>query len=389
MIYLLLLGLVAVNVELDIFLPMLPQMQDHFFLHDGQIEWILSLNFIGLCLSGFISGWLSDSFGRKKVIMWGLAIFVLGSIGCLLTDNFGWFLFFRFIQGIGCGAPATISFASVCDIHNSTEAAKIIAIFNGVITGATVGAPILGVFLGSFWGWRANFTFIAILSVVAFISIGLFYKDTLKQTKKLDAAGLLNDLNALFSSSEFWKMSLIPIVIYSSIILFLSQFPLLARDHRQMTTSEYGWLQAMIMAAFVTGSVLFGSLIKHFSLSKLNSIGINLILASTLCLGLIVAFSQNYLLITVSMMGFNLGAALVIAVYVSKVMDTFSSTKGLTSSLVGSLRMFVCGGFVALGTLLYNGTFYPLCIIMLLGTGLVYSLANKDLRASSAESKSS
>jgi DHA1 family bicyclomycin/chloramphenicol resistance-like MFS transporter len=166
---LLLLALIAVNVELDIFLPSLPQMRQYFGVEESAIEWVLTINFLGLAVSGLFCGWLSDFFGRKKIIVAGLTLFAVGSFGCILAESFSLFLASRLLQGIGCGAPATVSFAAICDLYPNPKATQIISAFNGIITSATVGAPLLGVLLGGLWGWKANFFFIAILSVLSYL----------------------------------------------------------------------------------------------------------------------------------------------------------------------------------------------------------------------------
>lgn len=86
--YLLIIGLIAANTELDIFLPYLPKMQAFFGVSGGQIEGVLIWNFWGICVSGLFAGWLSDALGRKKVILGGMTLVVVGSFGCVFAQSF-------------------------------------------------------------------------------------------------------------------------------------------------------------------------------------------------------------------------------------------------------------------------------------------------------------
>ncbi|MGB4190947.1 MAG: MFS transporter, partial [Rickettsiales bacterium] len=91
---------ILVCAEADIYVPAFPQMIKYFDVAENEIQLILSINFIGLFFSGLIAGPLSDSFGRRKVILAGLALLMVSSIILVMLDNFKLLLFWRFIQGI-------------------------------------------------------------------------------------------------------------------------------------------------------------------------------------------------------------------------------------------------------------------------------------------------
>src|SRR3990167_1884468 len=92
------------GIEFDLFVPSFPQLQSHFNLTAFWVEALLSVNFIGYCLSLFFVGGLADRYGRKPIILLGLIIFVIGSILCLSTASYKLILAGRFLQGIGVAA---------------------------------------------------------------------------------------------------------------------------------------------------------------------------------------------------------------------------------------------------------------------------------------------
>ena len=91
---------ILVCAEADIYVPAFPQMIKYFGVAENEIQLVLSVNFIGLCIAGLIVGPLSDSFGRRKVILFGLGLLMVSSIVLVTLDDFKLLLFWRFIQGV-------------------------------------------------------------------------------------------------------------------------------------------------------------------------------------------------------------------------------------------------------------------------------------------------
>src|SRR5260221_12379133 len=98
------------GMEFDLFVPSFPELQSQFNLTPFSVEALLSVNFIGYCLSLFLVGSLADHFGRKPIIMSGLLTFILGSFLCVWVLSYELLLVGRFLQGVGVAAPALFSF---------------------------------------------------------------------------------------------------------------------------------------------------------------------------------------------------------------------------------------------------------------------------------------
>src|SRR5476651_7636 len=105
------------GMEFDLFVPSFPELQSHFNLTPFWVEALLSVNFIGYCLSLFFVGGLADRYGRKPIILLGLVIFILGSVLCLYPSSYYFLIAGRFIQGVGIAAPAILSFLIIADSY--------------------------------------------------------------------------------------------------------------------------------------------------------------------------------------------------------------------------------------------------------------------------------
>lgn len=108
---------ILVGMEFDLFVPSFPELQQVFHLSPFSVEGLLSVNFMGLCLSLFIVGELGDRYGRKPVILVGLMTFILGSILCLVADSYSALMAGRFLQGVAIAAPAILSFLIIADAY--------------------------------------------------------------------------------------------------------------------------------------------------------------------------------------------------------------------------------------------------------------------------------
>lgn len=135
---------IAFYIETDIYTPSFPQMMSYFSANEESIQMLLSMNFLGLCLSCLFFGPASDAYGRKPILCYGLFVFMLASIGCAFTDSLNWMVLFRFLQGIGCGAIVGAGLTLFFDVYPADKSSKLVAICNGTVGGMMALAPMIG-----------------------------------------------------------------------------------------------------------------------------------------------------------------------------------------------------------------------------------------------------
>lgn len=101
---------------MDLFVPSLPQIMRYFETTEQVIQWTFSFNFFGFFITSLFCGALSDAIGRRKVLLFGTALFVLGSVLTVTATRIELFLLGRLVQGIGVSAPAVVSMAMIADM---------------------------------------------------------------------------------------------------------------------------------------------------------------------------------------------------------------------------------------------------------------------------------
>ena len=128
----------------DMYLPALPQIGSDFGAGTDQVQLTLSLYVVGFAIAQLICGPLADRFGRKPVMIGGMVLFAVASIGCALASSIESLQMFRFLQALGGSAGPVLGRAIVRDVYQPRDAAKILAMLGGMMALAPAIAPTFG-----------------------------------------------------------------------------------------------------------------------------------------------------------------------------------------------------------------------------------------------------
>jgi DHA1 family bicyclomycin/chloramphenicol resistance-like MFS transporter len=163
---------------IDMYLPSLPDIAQSLGCGEGAVQLSLMTFFIGLMLGQLVYGPLSDKFGRKPLITLGLAIFVLGSLGCTQVVSIEQLQLWRFIQGLGGSIGMVLAFAIVRDAYSGPAMGKMIALVLAVLGLSPVVAPLIGNALQTLDSWRSIFWALAAYGVLVILAAALWLPET-------------------------------------------------------------------------------------------------------------------------------------------------------------------------------------------------------------------
>ena len=185
--YVIFLATLAMTAPLatDMYLSAIPQIADGWGVGKDIANLTLVLWFISFSVSILIAGSLSDKYGRKPILISGLAVFVGSSFLCALSGNIDQLIIFRIFQGMGAAAPAAIVMAIIRDRFKGVERQKALAYVMTIVAVAPMVAPLLGAFLLKVANWRFIFLLQGTL-----VSITLLVSLTIRETleTKLDTS---------------------------------------------------------------------------------------------------------------------------------------------------------------------------------------------------------
>ena len=301
----LILSLLACCIELEISVPSFPDITTHFSISENLVQLIVTYNFLGFSIASLFYGPFSDCYGRRKIMIIGNALLLIGAIGCALAPTIYWLLTARFIQGLGASASAVVVFAMVADVYsNSYQEIKCIAIMNCLLTASIAASPLLGGWINQTLGWRANFWSVALICCLSWITLVLLLPETKSSLQKLDFSQIFKNYCKIFRHKCFLYASMTPSLLYSGYLSFVISSPFLYRDTFELSMPIYIIHQACIIIIFSFVSLISNKMIVKFG-KKICSLigGILCFLASCLFIGisLTAPYSPYWISITMAL----------------------------------------------------------------------------------------
>lgn len=359
---------VAACMETDIFLPTLPDMMSHFGVSESAIQKLLTWNFIGICLAGPFYGPLSDSFGRKKPLLTALGFFLAGSLITLFASHFEWMLYGRFLQGVGSGGCFTLGTAIVFDAFQAKKAVQAINRLNSIIPCLIAGAPLAGGYLNHVYGFRANFLAIAFFVLLSCVISVVFFKETHPKEKRLpfEIKKIGIDFKRAALCLPFWQLTLIVTLLFAGYLVFLSGTAVLFVVDYGVSKTVFPLFQGALLGSWVIASLMCDAAVAKWGQAKVKQIGMYGVLFGGAVLVAITCLApRDPYLLTLAMVIYSFGSNWAQGLYFPEAMEFLPDIKGITASLLTSVRLLLTALFIALAAAFYDGTIYPLSIVVL------------------------
>jgi DHA1 family bicyclomycin/chloramphenicol resistance-like MFS transporter len=360
---------------MNMFLPSLPQMTEYFETSYAFMQLSVPL-FLGISavLQIFI-GPISDKVGRRSVLLAGIMVFILATIGCLLAPNAIVFLIFRMIQAT-IAVAMVLSRAVIRDMYDQESSASMMAYVMMGMAIVPMISPSIGGILDEMFGWQANFW---VFLLFGFIVLGLVWFD-LGETSTPSGLSLTQQFKEypeLLRSPRFWGYSLAAAFCSGAFFAYLGGGPFVGSVVFEMSPMWVGFFFGAPAVGYFVGNWITGRTATRFGVNKL-------ILAGSLFAVIgIVLMLVTFLLgfgSALTFFGFmtfvGLGNGLVIPNATAGMLSVREHLAGTASGLGGAIMI---GGGAALssltGFLLSPETgAYPLILIML-GTTLMALLS--------------
>jgi DHA1 family bicyclomycin/chloramphenicol resistance-like MFS transporter len=259
-------GLIAFpSMAIDMYLPALPTLVRELNTPAGRIQTTLSVFFVGLALGQAFYGPLADRFGRRPPLFFGIALFVLASVGSALSNSIESLIVWRFIQAAGACAAVVMARAIVRDLFNERDSARMYAMLMLVMGVAPILAPLVGGQLLTLFGWRAIFWTLAAFGITAFIVVILALRETWPPERRVSGGlgGVLAIYWLLLSDRIFLAYVLTSGFAQAGMFAYIAGSPFVFIDLYGVPAEHYG----LIFGSNAAGLIL-ASQINHRLLRK-------------------------------------------------------------------------------------------------------------------------
>lgn len=362
--------------SIDTYIPAFSAIAKSLEATPVQMQQTLSAYLFGFAFMNLFHGALSDSFGRRPVILVGLVLFTLASLGCALSQDVGQLIFFRALQGLSTGAGVVVSRAVVRDMFAPSDAQRVmsqITIFFGV---APALAPVVGGLLSDSMGWHAVFWFLVGVGVVL-TAVNLRYlPETLAQANRqpFRVRELMHGYGVLLSDPRFLLLALASGVPFNGMFLYVLSAPAFLGDILALRPTQFFWFFVMTITGIMAGSWLSGR--KAGKVRAKNQImqGFRIMLAVSLLnivANALLTPHVSWALWPIALFAF--GWALMVPVVTLLVLDLHPERRGMASSLqavVGSTANGIVAGVVA-PLVMHSALGLALMCAALMAVGLV------------------
>jgi DHA1 family bicyclomycin/chloramphenicol resistance-like MFS transporter len=336
--------------SIDTYLPALPAIAREFAISSIAVQQSLSIFLIGSATMTLFYGTLSDSFGRRLVIIVSLIIYVAGSIGCALAPSLAWLLLFRLLQGLCAGAGNVVGRAMVGDLFTGAEAQRTMSFISMLFCLAPAIAPVLGGWLQSVLGWRSIFCFVAAFGLLLLVSCLRLLPETLEPARRhpFHPKVILLHYWQVGGHVRFILMCLGNALTFCGVSIYIGSAPAFVYSILHLTPREFAWLFFPLIGGMIVGAMLAARLSHQLSRKAFVRIGYTLMFVSAVwnvaynCL-----FVAQIPWAVLPLFFYCVGLTLSAPAMSMRLLEMFPKTRGLASSLMSfifmSLFAFVAG----------------------------------------------
>lgn len=322
---------------LDVYLPSIPSIDRYFSTTPEIVQLTISLFLLMTGVGQLIVGPMSDSFGRRWIVIAGTLTFLVGNILAALSPNITTLIAARAIQGLGSCSMMVATFAIVRDLYSGDECAKIYSYLNATISLSPLFAPIIGGYLAQWYGWRSSFVFLAIMAffvaTLGFVKI----KETLPVANRVKLSkDLFVNYRLIIKNTTFKMYVYCASAGFACFLTFFSVSSYIIITLLHVEKQHFGFYFAALGVVFFLGSIYSGYSAKRFGTYKTVLIGTILVVLSGIVMLLwYLIFGLSIAAFMGPMMIMGIGGAMLMGGGAGGAIEPFPEMAGAASALFG------------------------------------------------------
>jgi len=351
----------------DLYTPSLPHLQRYFGTDAASVQLTMSLNLLGYALGQLILGPVSDRFGRRPVLLWGMAAFAVTSLACAAAGSIDALILARTLQGVAACVEAVVALAIIRDVYDEENSLRILGIYGMVIALAPAVGPIIGGQVHVWFGWQGNFLLLTALVAVVTALIGRHLPETLheRHADALHPGPLLRGYLVLLRSRVFMVYIVASGLTIAALFAYVTGAPFLFIERMGVATNHYGYYYAVPVFAYFLGSLAITRYAGSLSPDRWLGIGLALsTLGALIFLALVALGRDTAVSLTAAVSFHTFGLGPVMATSPVRALWVAPGRRGPASAMLGSAE--VGGGAVgafAVG-LLHDGSAWPVALTL-------------------------
>lgn len=355
------------QISISVYVPSMPSMAEAFGTATERVTLTFTVFLAGFAISQLIFGPLSDRYGRRPVLLLGFGVFFVASLGCVFAGSIEALIVGRLFQSVGACSGAVLGRAIVRDVYGPARAAKALAFIGIAFSLSPAVSPIIGGYLQVWFGWRASFVFLTLVSVVLVILAWTFLEETNRDPDPhaLNPTGILRNFSTLLRNPVFIGYMVAIALVFSGLMAYVAVAAFLIIDGLGLSPHHFGLIAATSSIGTMGGNLTAGLLTLKIGIERMVLIGIMLALAgSVLMAGTGLAGYFNVVLLIVSLNIFLWGMGIVMPNAMAGALAPFGRMAGAASALLGFVQMAAGAAAGQIAGFLPHDSQWPMGLMM-------------------------
>ena len=331
-------------LSIDSFYPSIPAIASEFQLSSWQVQQIITAYMLPYATFTLVHGPLSDALGRRSLVIVGMLLYTLASVGCVLAPTFGLLLVARALQGVAAGIGPTIARAVVRDLYEGHNAQRLMSIMMMIFSLAPAIAPVLGGWLHVAFGWRSVFGFMVLmgLCLAAFAWAALPETHPADKRSEFHLGQLARTTGRILGSLDFMLLAVSAALCMGTIMIVIGSAPAIIVDRWHLTETQYFHLFGPIVTGFMISSFIASRMAGRVSRAAMLRFGNFLLTGAATLLAVLLEWRHDLPVLPqqLLMFGMAFGAQFTFPILTLEMLDLRPRTRGAAASV---------SSFVALG----------------------------------------
>jgi len=327
--------------SISTYMPFFPALMMAMGASQAEIQQTLSAYLAAFGFMMLLHGPLSDAFGRRRIILVGLAVYLAASLGAALASSVVILLLFRMAQGLAVGAGSIAGRATVRDTLEGPRAQRVLAHVQMIFAIAPAVAPLLGGWLARYFPWQSVFIFMAALAALLLAFSWLRFPESLALDARTSfrPRALFKGYLAVLRSRPFWLLTAALSFNFAGFFLYVASAPVFVLEFLGLGRDQFGWLFIPATAGVMLGAYISGRLADRLSSRKtVTAAYAVMITAAALNVGYHVFLPPVVPWVILPVMLFSAGMAMASPTITLATMDLFPRARGMVSSVQGFLQ---------------------------------------------------
>ena len=329
--------------SIDTIFPAFPAIGAQLGADKVAMQQTISVYLIAYALMSVVHGPLSDAIGRRRVILAGLGVFALASVGCALATDLATLLAYRALQGLSAGVGLIVGRAVIRDVLHGDDAQRLMAQVSMIFGVAPAIAPIIGGWILGWSAWPMIFWFLVLFALMLLVAVWFGLPETHPPADRiaLKPKSMLRDYAAILLNGRFQRLAAAGAFNFAALFLYIASAPafvldlLRGFDGGRLGETDFGWFFVPTIGGMMLGAFLSGRAAGRMTGARLANLGFMVCGAAA-----VVNVSYNLLVDVPTLpwavvpMALNaLGIALVFPILTLAILDMYPRQRGSASSL--------------------------------------------------------